>query len=52
MPMTTKPGRIVTYIEKFPPVKSHDLSVTWSCEVRLQIKYVIYPLSEDPQTLN
>ena len=27
VPMTTKPGRMMTYIERLPPIKLLDLSV-------------------------
>ena len=28
--MATKPGRVVTYNEELPPIKSHDLLIMWS----------------------
>ena len=31
--MTTKLGRVLTYLEVFPPMKSHDFYVTCSCEI-------------------
>ena len=33
MPMATKLGREVTYLEEVPPITSHDPLNTWSCEV-------------------
>ena len=47
MPRATKCGRLMTHNEDVPPITSHDLSVTWSCEVTLQIKYAIPPLPQD-----
>ena len=33
MPTITKLGRLVTYYEEFPPLKSNDPLTTWPCEV-------------------
>ena len=45
--MATKTGRVVTYNENLPLIKSHDPSITWSCEAMRQIKYFISPLALD-----
>ena len=31
--MAAKFGNIVTYLDKLPPVKSHDSLLTWPCEI-------------------
>ena len=36
--MATNFDRVVTYLERLPPIKSHDPLITWSCEMRWQIK--------------
>ena len=33
VPMSTKLGRLVTYIKRLPPRKSYDTLVTCSCEI-------------------
>ena len=33
MPMATKLGRVVTYYEQLPPIKSHDSLITWFCKI-------------------
>ena len=39
LPMTTKPGRVVTYNEELPSIKLQDPLTTWSCIVaRLRYK--------------
>ena len=30
--MATKPGKVVTYNEDLPPIKSHDPLITWSSD--------------------
>ena len=35
MPMVAKGDRVLTYNEELPPIKLHDLLVTWSCEVKI-----------------
>ena len=37
MPRATKCGRLMTHNEDVPPITSHDLSVTWSCEVTYKL---------------
>ena len=41
MPMGTKLGRVVTYHEGIPPIKSRDPLITWSCEITRQTKTII-----------
>ena len=36
--MATKNGKVVTYHEGFPPIKSHNPLNMWSHELTLQIK--------------
>ena len=33
VPMATKLGRMVTYLDGLLPMKSHDPLITWSCEI-------------------
>ena len=42
MSMATKFGRIVTSLEWLPPIKSRNHIITWSCEITLQTKIIIY----------
>ena len=44
--------KLVTYYEKLPHITPLDPSITWSCEVMQQIKYIISPLSQDLWLLN
>ena len=46
MPMTTKLGRVVTYHEGFPSIKSHDPLVVWSCKITWQTKFMLTPPPE------
>ena len=41
--MTTKSGSVVAYREERQPIKTHELLITWPCEVVLQIKRAISP---------
>ena len=36
MPMTTKFGRVLTYHEGLPSLKSHDPLIMWFCEITQQ----------------
>ena len=36
--MTTKPGRVVTYSEELPSIKSHDTLITWFSDFGLERK--------------
>ena len=46
MPMATKLDRVVTYHERLPSIKIHDLLITWYCEITWQTKTIIIPLPE------
>ena len=46
MPMPTKLGRVVTYNEELPPIKSHDPLNTWPYKITWQTKFIITPLPE------
>ena len=46
MPMATKLGRMVTYLHKFLPIKSHDLLFMWSSKITTQTKIIISPLPQ------
>ena len=48
MPMTTKPGRVVTYNKERHSLQSQDLLITGTYKVTRQSKYVI---SLPPQSL-
>ena len=39
--MATRYGRMVTYLDKFLPKKSHDSFITWSCEITWQRNHFI-----------
>ena len=45
MPMTTKLGMLVTYLEQLLSVKSHDHIITWFCKITWQTK-IIYLLPQ------
>ena len=42
--MTTKLGRMVTYLEGLLTIKSFSALITWSCKVMWQTKTIISPL--------
>ena len=42
---TTKLGKMLTYLERLPPINLLDFLVTWSCKITLQIKTIISSLS-------
>ena len=45
MPMTTKFGRMVIYLEQlFSPLKSDSHIITWPCQITWQNKIIIYLL--------
>ena len=50
MPIATKLGRVVTYHEGLPPIKSHDPLITWSCKITWQTKFIITPLPKVAMT--
>ena len=41
VPMVTKLGRMVTYIDGLLPIKPHDPLITWSCKIMWQTKNII-----------
>ena len=45
VPMVTRFERVVTYIEKIPPIESHDPLNTWFDEVTWKITYIIHYIS-------
>ena len=50
MPKASRRGRVVTYFEELPFIKSYDPSITWCGEISRHIKSVISPLVEDLQS--
>ena len=47
---STEATRLITVVtnnEEHPLIKSHGPSIAWSCELRRQIKYIIFPLTLD-----
>ena len=42
--MATKPKRMITYVDGFLPIKSHDPLITWSCKITWQTKIIISSL--------
>ena len=50
--MTTKLGRGVAYNEELPLIKLHHPSITWFCEVKLQIADFPHPLALDQWSPN
>ena len=45
MPMATKLGRMINYLEGLLPVKSHNPFITWTFKIKSQTKD-ISPLSQ------
>ena len=50
--MVTKIFRVVRNHKVLPPIYLDVVSTRWTCEVTWQIKYIIYPPTEDPWTPN
>ena len=50
--INSKPGTVVTYVERLAPIKSHVLLTIWSRNVKRQVKNVISPLLQDLQASN
>ena len=48
MPIATKLGRVVTFNEELPSIKSENPLIMWSCNFSWQIKYAISPLPQWP----
>ena len=46
VPMATKLGKMITYLDRLLLIKSHDPLISWSCKITLQNKTTISPLSE------
>ena len=44
VPMATKLGRMMTYLEWLLPIKSHEHTIMWSCKIMSRTKIIIYPL--------
>ena len=45
MPIATKLGKTVTYLDELLSIKLHDPSITWSCEIAGQPKIIICPMT-------
>ena len=52
MPMATKLGRVVTYHEVLPPIKSCNPLTAWSCKITWQTKTITFPLPQCLWRLN
>ena len=50
--MVTRLGRLVTYHESLPLIKSHDYLITWTCKITQQNDTILYPLSHSLCSLN
>ena len=46
LPPRTKLGRVMTYHEGLPPIKSHEPLITWPSEIPRQTETIVTPLSE------
>ena len=46
VPMTTKRGRTVTYLDGLLPIKSYHPLIKWPCETTWQAKTIISPLPQ------
>ena len=46
MPVATKFGSMVTYLEKVLPIKLRGPLITWFSKITWQIKFNISPLSQ------
>ena len=44
--MATEPGWLVTYLDRFLPIKTHDPLITCSCKFTYQTKTIIFPLKD------
>ena len=52
MPIGTKRGGIVTYLEGLLPIELPDPLVTWSCKIMRQTNPIISPLLQRLWPLN
>ena len=50
--MHIKLGRVVTYYKGVAPIKSYDSLITWSFQITLQTRTIIYPLQQCLWPLN
>ena len=46
VPLATKLGTMITYLDRFPPLKSHDSLITWSDEITWKTKTIISPIPQ------
>ena len=46
VPMPTKLGKIVTYLDGLLSMKLHGPLITWSCEIKWQTKTSMFPLPQ------
>ena len=46
MPMVTKLGRLVTYLEWLLPIKSYEHIIAWSSGITWPTKIIMYPLPQ------
>ena len=46
MPMVTKLGKMMNYLEWPLAIKSHDCIIRWSCKITWQTKIITYPLTQ------
>ena len=52
MMMVTKLITVMIYLKEILPKNLHDPLMRWPCEVTWQIKYIISPSAERPETPN
>ena len=46
VPIATKLGRMITYLDGFLPEKSHNPLIMWSCNITWQTKIIIFLLPQ------
>ena len=46
VPLATKLGTMITYLDRFLPLKSHDSLITWSYEIKWKTKTIISPIPQ------
>ena len=46
VPLATKLGTMITYLDRFLPLKSHDSLITWSYEITWQTETIISPIPQ------
>ena len=52
VPMTTKLGKMITYLQGLLPIKSHEALIVWSCKITWQTKTTISPLPQNLMPTN